>query len=123
MIRKPAVAGRFYASNLIQLQRMLEGFVDPDPAPPDAVGVVVPHAGYMYWGHIAGAVYSRVRLPARNVVLCPNHTGYGVRLSIMKSGAWQTPLGDMQIDEELCEALMKADPQLEDDASAHRFEH
>src|SRR5438874_2204254 len=55
--------------------------------------------------------------------ICPNHTGYGTPLSIMKSGAWQTPLGDLQIDESLCAALMKADPQLEDDAEAHRFEH
>src|SRR5439155_25929668 len=57
------------------------------------------------------------------IVLCPNHTGLGAPLSIMKSGAWQTPLGDMQIDAELCEALMTADPYLEDDAPAHQSDH
>jgi len=77
----------------------------------------------MYSGHVAGAVYARIDLPQRNIVLCPNHTGLGTPLSIMKKGAWQTPLGDMQIDEELCEALMNADPYLQDDFSAHRFEH
>jgi AmmeMemoRadiSam system protein B len=77
----------------------------------------------MYSGHVAGAVYSRVELPQRNIVLCPNHTGLGVQLSIMKSGAWETPLGEMQIDEEVCAALMNADPDLEDDTYAHRFEH
>jgi MEMO1 family protein len=41
----------------------------------------------------------------------------------MRSGAWHTPLGDMQVDEELCSELMKADPRLEDDIEAHRYEH
>lgn len=77
----------------------------------------------MYSGHVAGAVYSRIHVPPRNIVLCPNHTGYGVPLSIMRSGEWETPLGNMQIDEDLCEALMAADPDLEDDAAAHQFEH
>jgi len=77
----------------------------------------------MYSGHVAGAVYSRLELPLRNIVLCPNHTGLGTPLSIMKSGAWQTPLGQVQIDEELSIELMKADPHLEADIGAHQFEH
>ena len=77
----------------------------------------------MYSGHVAGAVYSEVRVPWRNIVLGPNHTGRGVPLSIMKSGEWETPLGNIQIDQELCEALMAADPDLEDDTAAHEFEH
>jgi AmmeMemoRadiSam system protein B len=77
----------------------------------------------MYSGHVAGAVYARVDLPQRNIVLCPNHTGLGTPLSIMTNGAWRTPLGDMQIDEEICTALMDADRDLEEDTAAHRFEH
>lgn len=88
-----------------------------------AVGLVVPHAGYIYSGHVAGAVYSKLRLPARNIVLCPNHTGFGTPLSIIKSGSWQTPLGEMRIDHELSEALLAADPYLQDDIEAQRFEH
>ena len=83
----------------------------------------MPHAGYMYSGHVAGAVYARIDLPQRNIVLCPNHTGLGTPLSIMTAGAWRTPLGDMQIDEGMCSALMTADTGLEEDSSAHRFEH
>jgi len=123
MIRKPAVSGRFYPSNPSELQQELEGFFEPASEPLKAIGLVVPHAGYMYSGHVAGAVYSRIQLPERNIILCPNHTGFGVPLSIMKSGAWQTPLGTMSIDEELCDALIAADPQLEDDFEAHRSEH
>jgi AmmeMemoRadiSam system protein B len=123
MMRKPAVSGRFYPSNPDELQKALEGFFEPIETPSKVIGLIVPHAGYVYSGHVAGAVYSRIKLPLRNIVLCPNHTGFGTPLSIMKSGAWETPLGPMQIDEELCVALMTADPYLQDDFEAHRFEH
>jgi AmmeMemoRadiSam system protein B len=123
MIRKPAVSGRFYPSDPIELQNTLNGFFEPVEKRAKAIGLVVPHAGYIYSGHVAGAVYSAIELPQRVIVLCPNHTGFGRPLSIMKSGAWQTPLGLMQIDEELCAALMDADHHLENDIEAHRFEH
>jgi MEMO1 family protein len=123
MIRKPAVSGRFYPANPDELRNALDGYLDPLQPRSRAIGVVVPHAGYMYSGHVAGAVYSRLELPLRNIVLCPNHTGLGTPLSIMKSGAWQTPLGQVQIDEELSIELMKADPHLEADIGAHQFEH
>jgi MEMO1 family protein len=123
MIRKPAVAGRFYPANSKDLLFELNKFVHPVDHPAKAIGVMAPHAGYMYSGHVAGAVYSAVQIPRRNIVLCPNHTGRGVPLSIMQSGEWETPLGKMQIDEELCTALMAADPDLEDDTAAHQFEH
>ena len=67
----------------------------PQPEPKiHALGCVVPHAGYMYSGHVAGAVYRRLELPRRFVILCPNHTGMGEPLAIMSEGAWHTPLGD-----------------------------
>jgi len=112
MIRKAAVAGRFYPSRPADLTSALQGFVHPVDNPKKAIGIIAPHAGYMYSGHVAGAVYSAVNLPQRNIVLCPNHTGRGVPLSIMRSGEWETPLGNMRIDEELCTALMAADPDL-----------
>lgn len=123
MVRPPAVAGRFYPARPDELKKAIEGYVQPVDTRARVAGAIVPHAGYMYSGHVAGAVYSHIELPQRNVVLCPNHTGLGVPLSIMRSGAWQTPLGEMQIDQELCEALMAADPYLEDDVEAHRYEH
>jgi AmmeMemoRadiSam system protein B len=103
---------------------MIHGFVDDEiDAPVRAIGTVIPHAGYMYSGHVAGALYSRIQIPDRVILLGPNHTGRGVPLSIPITGAWQTPLGVLQVDEELCSALMAADSNLEEDTSAHRFEH
>lgn len=123
MIRQPAVAGRFYPAQRDELLKTLQEFLPSVQQRAKVVGVIVPHAGYIYSGHVAGAVYARIDIPARNVILCPNHTGFGVSLSIMQSGAWETPLGQMQIDDGLCRALMAADPYLQDDAEAHRFEH
>jgi MEMO1 family protein len=123
MIRKPAVAGRFYPTNPADLISELQKFVHPVDKPTKAIGIIAPHAGYMYSGHVAGAVYSEVKVPQRNIVLCPNHTGRGVPLSIMRSGEWETPLGNMRIDDELCSALMEADRDLEHDMAAHQFEH
>jgi AmmeMemoRadiSam system protein B len=101
---------------------MVQSFISPAEHQ-KAIGLVVPHAGYIYSGHVAGAVYSRIQLHERNIVLCPNHTGFGKPLSIMKTGSWRTPLGEMQIDQELSELLMSAYPDLQDDVEAHRFEH
>ena len=123
MLRKPAVAGQFYPAHADQLTEMIRGFLDPLGQPAAAIGAVIPHAGYVYSGHVAGAVYSRVQIPQRLILLCPNHTGYGVPLSIMATGQWQTPLGVLQIDEELSEALIASDASLQDDVMAHRFEH
>ena len=122
-VRLPAVAGRFYPGHPSALSTMIESFIDRALVPSPAIGVVVPHAGYIYSGHVAGAIYSRVAVPSRTIILCPNHTGFGVPLSIMSKGSWQTPLGDIQIDNEMAIALMAANPDLEEDSAAHRQEH
>src|SRR3989442_3825521 len=101
MLRPPAVAGRFYPAEPEKLTASIREFLEPPQERIHALGVVVPHAGYMYSGHVAGAVYARVELPQRNIFLCPNYTGLGTPLSIIKRCAWQTPLGDMQIESQL----------------------
>jgi AmmeMemoRadiSam system protein B len=87
------------------------------------VGCIVPHAGYAYSGAVAGALYRRLELPRRFVILCPNHTGQGQPLAIMSQGAWHTPLGDAVIDSEVAESLKSAMPLLSEDQEAHRYEH
>ena len=123
-IRQPAVAGRFYPANPQRLRAEVESFTSPsDEAKIRALGCVVPHAGYMYSGHVAGAVYRRLELPRRFVILCPNHTGMGEPLAIMSEGAWHTPLGDVPIDEKLASELKQQMPLLSEDDQAHRAEH
>jgi MEMO1 family protein len=130
-VRQPAVAGRFYPGNAQLLRAEVETFTTAratagqESAEPKiaAIGCIVPHAGYMYSGAVAGAVYRRLKLPRRCVILCPNHTGKGEPLAIMSEGAWHTPLGDVAIDTELAESLKSALPLLSEDQEAHRYEH
>jgi len=130
-IRQPAVAGRFYPGNAQRLRAEVETFTtaratttQETPEPKIAAkGCIVPHAGYIYSGAVAGAVYRRLELPRRAVILCPNHTGRGEPLAIMSEGAWRTPLGDVTIDTELAASLKATMPQLDEDPEAHRFEH
>jgi MEMO1 family protein len=122
-IRHPAVAGRFYPKDSRKLLADLRSYLTPIADPVRALGCVVPHAGYVYSGHVAGAVYARLEIPARCIVLCPNHTGMGTALSIMSHGVWETPLGAAPVDSELAEALMKGFPFLSEDSVAHVAEH
>jgi AmmeMemoRadiSam system protein B len=126
-VRPPAVAGRFYPANEARLRADIQTYTTPpngaEEAKIRALGCVVPHAGYMYSGPVAGAVYRRLELPRRFVILCPNHTGMGEPLAIMSEGAWQTPLGEAVIDQELAASLKSQMPLLSEDAAAHRYEH
>ncbi len=122
-VRLPAVAGRFYPRRADGLLRDVRSYTEPRTEKIEAKGCVVPHAGYMYSGHVAGAVYSRIELPRRFIILCPNHTGMGAPLSIMSEGNWLTPLGEAQIDTELAVALKQSLPLLTEDQEAHRAEH
>jgi MEMO1 family protein len=121
--RLPAVAGRFYPEDPELLRAELASYLPSSEKAAPAFGCIVPHAGYMYSGHVAGAVFARLAVPQRCVVLCPNHTGRGRPLAIMSSGAWQTPLGPAAIDSELAEELKRRFSLLNEDAAAHRSEH
>jgi MEMO1 family protein len=136
-IRYPAVAGRFYPADPLVLRSELRSYLSQAAAqtsgqtaglsgwrkPIRALGCIAPHAGYMYSGHVAGAVFAEIQIPESCVVLCPNHTGAGHALAIFSEGAWETPLGDVPIDAEFAAALKNHFPLLHEDIAAHRTEH
>jgi len=127
MVRHPAVAGRFYPAKPQALLRELDQYLAADgPAPEKmeaALGCIVPHAGYMYSGAVAGAVFQRLPARATYIILCPNHTGRGVPLAIMSKGEWLTPLGAVPIDTELATSLQHSCHLLMEDVKAHEDEH
>ena len=101
-IRRPAVAGRFYPGDAETLDRAVRGFLRAAPgqaegSPVEARMVMVPHAGYVYSGAIAGETYRAVRPRSRAVVLCPNHTGLGARRAVSPANAFRIPGGDVQL--------------------------
>jgi MEMO1 family protein len=127
-IRSPAVAGRFYPASAQTLSHDVDEYLSPGPEVPEEeagepLGCVVPHAGYMYSGHVAGAVYRQIpRLPSY-IILGPNHFGRGAPLAMMSRGAWRTPLGDVPLDSELGEAVRQGCHVLMEDPDAHQTEH
>jgi AmmeMemoRadiSam system protein B len=122
-VRHPAVAGRFYSRNPGTLLADLHSYISPRQETISALGCVVPHAGYIYSGRVAGAVYARLNIPRQCFLLCPNHTGMGPPLSIMSAGAWETPLGSVPIDSALANKIKQRCSLLSEDVEAHRAEH
>jgi AmmeMemoRadiSam system protein B len=125
-LRTPAVAGRFYPGRAEELLREVREYSSPVKASAGriaAIGCVAPHAGYVYSGRVAGAVYSRLEIPKHCVILCPNHTGKGHPLAVMANTKWQTPLGEVAADADLGAQLLRRFPALAEDSAAHRGEH
>lgn len=125
MIRPPAVAGRFYPADPVVLSEQVDSFFQKEAQTEKlrARGCVVPHAGYIYSGHVAGAVYHRLELPTRFIILCPRHYPQGEALAINSDGAWKTPLGEVKIDSALAAELKRRCHLLREDSVAHRNEH
>lgn len=135
MVRQPAVAGRFYPVDPRELEERVRGFIaaaHPDEQenpkageahPRNALACLVPHAGYVFSGGLAGAVYARLDFPVRIVILGPRHRPRGADLAINTEGTWLTPLGRAEVDSDLARTLAAACPLLVEDEVAHRSEH
>ena len=123
MIRKAAVAGSFYPGSKKELEEMIAGMVDDSAPKEEVIGLMCPHAGYIYSGPVAGAAISRIQFTDTFIVMGPNHTGLGKPFSIMTSGTWETPLGNVEIDSELARKLVGGLVLPEEDAVAQLREH
>ncbi len=125
-VRRPAVSGRFYPGKPEVLTQQLDLYLAAPPGAEkveSAIGCLVPHAGYMYSGKVAGSVFQRLPARASYIILCPNHTGRGAPLAIMAKGEWQTPLGNIAIDTELATSLQNSCRLIMEDSKAHEGEH
>jgi hypothetical protein len=128
-IRKPTVAGQFYPAATQSLSKQIQGLLGPalsageEAGEYDALACMLPHAGYIYSGSVAVQTVSRIKIKDKIILLGPNHTGYGAQFSIVKEGAWQTPLGDVSIESRLAGDILKGCKYLEEDNLAHAYEH
>jgi len=138
MIRLPAVAGAFYEGDADKLKKQIEeAFLHPlgpgkIPQVPsqkkkrDNLFFIVPHAGYMYSGPVAAHAYYYLAsegMPDTVIILGPNHTGLGSYVSIWPKGKWRTPLGEVEVDEQLAMELVKESEVIDIDEKAHLYEH
>lgn len=136
-IRKPAQAGMFYAGSAASLKKELENCfkhkLGPGKLPnresisqDRIVTLVCPHAGYMYSGPVAATSYyelARYRTPDNIVIIGPNHTGMGSAISLMNQGKWSTPLGEIQINTDLADSIIKNSTIVDVEEEAHIYEH
>ena len=125
MLRTPAVAGKFYPDDPRKLSRLIQNFLQAGAVREKILcrACLVPHAGYLYSGHVAASVFARIAFPKRIIVLGVRHFPYGAEAAILSDGAWRTPLGDAPIDSELAARISQACPLLTEDSVAHECEH
>jgi len=136
-VRYAKYAGSFYAGSRESLKRQIEecfkhsfgpGVIPAlsERGPRSIIGLICPHAGYMYSGPIAANAYHRLALDGRVdtfVILGPNHQGIGSGVAIMDQGVWRTPLGDIEVDGDLAREILKHSDIIDIDESAHAYEH
>jgi AmmeMemoRadiSam system protein B len=136
-VRRPTQAGTFYEGTAESLKRQIENCflhqfgpreipVIVKAGPRHILGLVCPHAGYMFSGPVAAHAYYKLASngkPEIAVIFGPNHTGYGSALSVMNGGFWHTPLGDVEIDGDTANQIVYNSRIVDVDESAHRFEH
>ena len=123
MKRKPFVDGQFYPAGREKLRETIAGMIDPDAAPKTSIAVVAPHAGYIYSGAVAGAVFSSVQIPGTCVILGPAHREIEPLAAIQVRGSWVTPLGESRVDESLASRILAGCPLVEENDEAHLGEH
>lgn len=123
-LRPARFAGSWYPGDPDELRRALAEAAPREPGEPTrAVAVIAPHAGYRYSLPIAAAAYARVEVPAVAIVLCPNHTVPPPIVSIWSAGAWETPLGRVEVDAALAARIAREFPGAVEETAAHLREH
>lgn len=126
MIRKPAVAGRFYEARPEKLLAEVSGFLKAGALPAGrATGFLAPHAGYAYSGPAAGAAFAPFKdFPFDTlVIMATGHTMSLAKGALLAEGSFETPLGNVAIDSAFCAELLKHKKLFEDLPLAHAAEH
>ena len=127
-VRSPAVAGSFYPDSPKVLSAQVEKFIhdaELKETNNELIGLIAPHAGYVYSGHVAGYAYKQlVGQSFDTVVLLGLSHRYRIDgAAIYVHGAFRTPLGDIQIDEDLAAEIMRLTSDIFDLPPAHANEH
>ncbi len=123
IIRRPAVAGYYYPENAAALADTIRILTTGTSVTTKALGVIVPHGSYQRAGAIVGQTLAGVRIPRCCVLLGPSHTGSPLSWSLMPSGTYRTPLGDVPINTEIADTLLRSCDFLTADSWAQPGEH
>lgn len=122
--REPVVAGQFYAGRQDQWLATVQACMRGVPENQNVSKLVmVPHAGHVFSGGVAGQTLARARLTDTVLLLGPNHTGMGAPLAVWPDGKWLLPGAELEVDADLAAAILHAEPALSADRVAHLQEH
>lgn len=122
--RNPIVAGQFYPGSKDSLLKELKSLIDSTlKSEADAIGILSPHAGYIYSGHVAGSVFGSIKPRATYVILGPNHTGMGEDFGLATAPLWMTPIGEARMDKALADLIRKNSIHVKEDNLSHAHEH
>ena len=127
-IRKPAVAGKFYADEKIKLSNEVEKYLSQVPklkVPGEVVAIVVPHAGYIFSAPVAAYAYKVIEDSPRKIVILigPSHHFRFDGISVFPRGIYETPLGQVTIDDELASDFISSSDKVQYHQPAHYSEH
>ena len=110
-VRRSVIAGTWYPDRPEELQKTINGFLDnvePQTATDALVGLIAPHAGYTYSGQVAAYAYKQLQHSAPFdliVIISPLHRIPFGRFVVTSAAAYETPLGQVRLDDETVEAL------------------
>jgi AmmeMemoRadiSam system protein B len=127
-IREPAVSGTFYPDNPKILTKNIEAYLKNasfDAIEGEILGLISPHAGYMYSGQVAAYGYKAIMgLPYETViVIAPSHGSRFESVAVLEKGGYRTPLGVVPIDEEFTGEIVNLQTFIRPNVDAHRGEH
>jgi AmmeMemoRadiSam system protein B len=127
-IREPAVSGTFYPGNKEVLRIDVDGYLSKVPLqePQGAIiGLISPHAGYMYSGQTAAYGYKAISGTSFDtvIIVAPSHQSFFLGTAVQEKGGYRTPMGVVPIDEELASALIGKGDVVRADPRVHRSEH
>ena len=126
-IRQPAVAGMFYPDKKLDLDREIAKYLENAPeidVPGKILGIIAPHAGYMYSGGVAARAYRQILDYDIDVVvvISPSHREYFTEISVFNGSAYATPLGLIPVEKNLAMELADTNSQIILSEKGHRFE-
>jgi AmmeMemoRadiSam system protein B len=122
-VRRSVVAGSFYPAFPATLREAVASMTPTPRDPVRALALLVPHAGYVYSGRVAGETFASVEVPRLVCLLATNHTGAGPDFSVWPGGRWLNPAGDIPVDETLTRSILDGCPGALPDEDAEEDEH
>jgi len=127
-IREPSVSGSFYPNNPKTLKKDIEDYLsnaDFESRDTDIVGLISPHAGYMYSGQVAAYGYKAIKGLHYDavIIIAPSHRSHFEGVAVLEEGGYRTPLGVVHIDEELVREIINLRTVVWPNLAVHRGEH